>query len=292
MSDEPRPFNEPPYQADVFYSTFAPIDCAKLAEAINRLEPEAPERWEVTPGELKDDGGALNIQTLTLHCGKQSAGLLHHSVPSPATDLLRTTCLGTREVEKLEAHRAFTMIMLMAPDEVDGLERIISLWKIGMALCEQGGIGVHLMHNGLAWPAELLTALIKQLQAMGAEDDLGAWGFLRKHAMPHQLLFNIGLAQGSDGKNYAISRGFAAVGMPDLMQEVGARPDMDQISQFFMNYFDYCMDHGAVIEPGHTMGSDARVAARFSAPPDVEFAFPTYEMLMVTQSRKKFLGIF
>jgi len=196
------------------------------------------------------------------------------------------------------------LLTALGPEGADPVENIIFLYKVGMALGEQGALGMGLPHSGVVFPTAFLGGLAEKTKTLDSPDDkpVTLWRTLREDGIPEHLLINFAflppqmLAPDAGGETLVITRGFSHLGFPDLMYLAQNEKEARSMMEFFHNGYEYMFEAKPQMEAGHTIGGEGGGPVyRLSEPPATfDPPFEAYSVLLVTckPPKKKLFGIF
>jgi hypothetical protein len=275
-----------PCQMDVYFTDYPGLDLPALARFVDEREPgefEACEVRAVGDGDAPNEEG-LRVAAFSAFQGPMGIAALVHNTSTPAIEVIEHAAVLGPVRQQLAAHRAWALLTLVGGDDLAPVERMLYLYKVAAGLCEQGGIGVGNLHTGRVFPGGLMRDLFGKSPESG---ETSIWDILRHHGEPIELLAHFGQVE-LLGKRYLATCGFGYCGLPDLVWEYTNARDTDDVTQMFKNCFTYMMEHGPVIQPGHTVGYDENVAFRFSEPPEgLELPYPNIGVLVMKKERAR-----
>jgi len=159
----------PAYQAVVYFNEFPEIDLQELSVIIDNLDPEEGELCEITNGEDSETEG-LRLWSFALTLGEMTAMVMIHSVPSPSPELIERSRLIEEMKADLREHKCFALVSVMGGDDLAGIELVLVLHKVGMALVQFGATGMTLLTNDQTYPAGLLQDILEG-EFKDAEDE-------------------------------------------------------------------------------------------------------------------------
>jgi hypothetical protein len=266
---------------DVYFERYPDLTLGALAGFVDGCESSdlgACEIREVTDGENEQ---GLRVGAFTASQGSMRIGALVHSVPSPASDMIRQESLSEEVKNQLLSHRAFALLTLLGGDDLRPVERTLFLYKMVTGLCMQDGIGVGVFWTRNVFPGGLLTDFLGE-RLPDAEGTV--WNSLRSNGEPPQLLVRTCSVELS-GRRFLATCGHGHCGLDDLLWQYTNQQDAEQVTQMFKNCFNYMMRNGPVIKAGHTIGYDSAVAFRFEdCPEGLELPYPVGRVLLVKKA--------
>ncbi|MEN6627504.1 MAG: DUF4261 domain-containing protein [Candidatus Sumerlaeia bacterium] len=290
--------NKLPYQMDVYFDSFPTLDADRMAAFINSIDP-GEDPCEITrPSEETiqewQSGEKIKLDGFVASLGDFNMLILVHSVPSPAAEAIQDSNLPPDQKARLGAHKAFALLNNTGGDKYRGYESLIFLYKVAMAMCEQGALGVGNIHTDHFFHREILMQMLEIKNNPGPDGkNHTLWDVMRHFAEPRQLLMNITRFKDAAGGDWAATRGFSFCGFPDFICPMDGKMKPDEICDVFNMLFSYLMENGPVIAAGHTIGPDERHAYRFSEPPaGVELPYPAVTVLAIDKEQKKKRFIF
>ncbi|MBI1290854.1 DUF4261 domain-containing protein [bacterium] len=171
MTHEPEQENDgPAYQAVVYFNEFPEFDGEEIAALIDNLDEEEEELAEVIKGEDSNENG-LRLASWSIQLGELSVILLVHGVPSPTPYLIEQSRLQQELKEDLLAHKSFVLVNVFGGEDLVGVEKVILLHKVALALTQLGATGMTLLTNEMTYPAGLLHDIINSEEEGYADDD-------------------------------------------------------------------------------------------------------------------------
>lgn len=256
----------------VFFDEFPNIDPEVLADRINACDAGEPdvctvEKMDEMHGVPSEQAAAmglkakdLRIGTLAISLGDFKIAVLIHSCPAP-NHCIDAAVLADEVKQRLREHQAFALLTLLGGEGYGAMERIVALYKTAFGLLDQGAIGVGCEESLLAYPREFLL----NLESLGSEDRGALWTALREQGEPRQLFVRCLVTQ-VRGERWVMTAGHGLLDLPDLACRISNEAEFRDATKWFSDILDYLLEKGPVIEPGHTMGYDEKVAIEFSAP--------------------------
>ena len=162
---------------------------------------------------------------------------------------------------QLSGHDCFALVTCTG--EAEPIEKMLALYRVGVALTDQGAIGIA---NEAAWscyPAEVLEAFRTS----------GMWESLRTEGLPAEFLVGTVRFMANEQK-WLASKGHHLFGLPELAFEVQNDSQVAAMSEIFQNLFYYLYKNGPVIEAGQTVEIEGGATLRF-VPSPIELEFLT-----------------
>lgn len=226
----------------VIFDRLATLDAASLAPMLLALEPEQPA--EIIPG----SGGGF-----TARFGDLDVQVQPFNGPMPEQAAIAS--LGMADLpedvrDRLLRHGAHVTLTCDAVAAAKApANAMICLIKLGMALCDKGGLALCIPACGICHTAPTLADL-RRLNDAGprawgvddAESELVTyerytlWGSLRAQAEPARLLVGFVPAE-LEGRTWFFSAGHSLFAMPELAYGNGTIDDYAAVREYFRVLF-------------------------------------------------------
>jgi hypothetical protein len=261
VTDEPPDeVSEGPYQLLVLFNAFPHIDSQRLSRYIHSLEPQA-QLCEV--GRLQiaqnQDGEQVAIGVASL--GDAQVAIIVHEWPLPGD--IASYAIGpsswSRETKaRLSKHTCYALCTYLG--EAEPIERVIALYKVALALIDQGAVGIASHQTWSCCPADVAMELLDTPQA---------WERLRREGRPAELL--VGFARvWVEGELWFISRGHYLFGLPELAFKARSYGEAQDLRMVFNKTFSYLFNHGPPVQAGQAgegiLPIERSACLRFSTP--------------------------
>lgn len=165
----------------------------------------------------------------------------------------RQTWIWPDAVEQMDSHRGHLIVTAVGDGTIFEQAKLLTMVTASLLRTVGNPAGVLWGENGLLNSPEMFCAL--------AETMLPGEG-------PFPLWVSVFLGKNSDGTTVGFTEGMEAFDLMDIVTE-NATDSPDDLSERFYGLADYLVEHGPVIEDGHTIGEDVgqRIQVRYCQSP-------------------------
>jgi len=227
-----------------FQREFPGIECriaGLFASQTDNAFANDPEKQAAFQAALGGDGGLSTETGFEARLGGQVITCLGMPFQAPGLEEMLQTSRSDREAiaQVLPGHASHVLCMTKAGPEL-GVETTANLFRLAVALEEQGAIGVIQVD---AWQCFLVQRLRDHLTADAAEKLSGPY---------FPLVWCNAIPFHGEGGSWMTSKGFAVAGVPDIAIWVRSQPELAHAGELLGNLFHY-LHKGAKLKHGETL---------------------------------------
>ena len=206
--------------------------------------------------------------SLEVIAGATSAKVMFFNGPMPkeaSISSLGMADLPEEERERLGRHKAHVTITCGPSDKCQPIETLVTMLKLGITMCELGGIAFCLPASGICLPADTLLGYATRNEAgprawgvddteadVGVYERLTLWDSLRTQAEPDELLVGFVPAE-IQGRCWFFSAGHTLFNLPELAYEGASLDEVATIRGFFRVVFHAFFNRPGALKAGQSI---------------------------------------